>query len=425
MDRRLIALFALTMIALVACGRSVSAPPSPSLSPGDRIILAESAASTHIAVRNASTGKLERVLPLGVPAPDWSRYYFVSQMAGSAKVRAIAPITGVALGETVIPAGYDLPQLGEGLASGLSPNGAWLTLFRQDRSGGKLVSNFMVGSTSLSHPFQSIRLPGDFYFDAISNDGQSLYLVQNLDDQGHYQVRLYQMSSASLMTQPIVDKRESTEPMNGIRGDSVADPTGSYVYSVYARSNGPFIHALPLSQPFAWCVDLPSKNPAAMEQQFHWSLALSHSGGTLFAVNGATGEVASISAGVQTAPPTLVLSRQVALRRDANPLAFLVTDAEAKGAPTGGLALSTDGRTIFSLATSGIAAIDTTTLTVKARYLQGHTIPSLHLSTDGRLIYAAEPGAGKVWKLDAANGTVLGQLSGLDNPWAIFWAASN
>src|SRR5439155_23940433 len=91
------------------------------------------------------------------------------------------------------------------------------------------------GGSGMGSGFRTVQLKGDFSFDAVSSDGQSLYLIQKMGDPNHYQVRLYNVPSQSLAEQPVADKREPAEPMNGIRGDSVADPRGAYVFTGYAR----------------------------------------------------------------------------------------------------------------------------------------------------------------------------------------------
>ncbi|HVH65788.1 MAG TPA: hypothetical protein VM674_07090, partial [Candidatus Acidoferrum sp.] len=284
---------------------------------------------------------------------------------------------------------------------------------------GQPVSTFLVGATSLDRPFTTIRLSGDFVFDALSDHGQSLYLIQRLDGRGHYQVRLYDVGSQVLTPQPVVDKREPNEPMNGIRGDSVATTQSAYVFTVYARQAGPFIHALPLGQPFAWCLDLPSAGNPNLEEQFHWSLAISRDGSRLYAVNGANGLVSAIDA---TSQPPRVRNGKIALASGLPLPAFLVTDADAKGALIGGAALSRDERTIFAVTPSGVAAIDSSTLEVRARYLDGHSIASITVSTDGKWLYAGDTGADVVWQIDAQSGRVAGEIKDVINPWAILWA---
>src|SRR6202171_2660841 len=295
MSRRLIALLLVSFAALTACGRLNATNQT---SGGYRIFLEEgfNGGSERITVRDSATGALERQLPLGTPAPDWSRYYTVTPVAASARLTALDPSSGRTLAETTIPTGFALPNLGyQGPTAGLSPNGQWLALTDNGRAtSGKLVTSFLVGPSSLSGSFTTVRLIGDFGFDALSNNGQSLYLIERMGDPNHYQVRLLDVASKTLVAQPIADKREPREPMNGIRGDSVADASGQYVFTVYAREAGPFIHALPLDQAFAWCVDLPARSASDMEEQFHWSLAFNQTGAILHAVNSCSGRVAEI-----------------------------------------------------------------------------------------------------------------------------------
>jgi hypothetical protein len=205
--------------------------------------------------------------------------------------------------------------------------------------------------------------------------------------------------------------------MNGIRGDSVADPRGAYVFTVYARQAGPFIHALPLGQPYAWCLDLPAKNSSDIEEQFHWSLAVNRDGSELYAVNGSTGLIAQMT---PSGLPKIDRTGQVALNASPGPFAGFFTNADAKGAPIGGAALAADGRTLFALGNTGIVAIDTSTLKVRTRILDGESIDSLRLSTDGRWLYAA--GGGKLWQINPATGAAGQIRRGSANPWALLWA---
>jgi DNA-binding beta-propeller fold protein YncE len=255
-------------------------------------------------------------------------------------------------------------------------------------------------------------------FDALSNSGQSLYLIQKMSDARHYQVRLYDLGAGWLLPQPVADKREPNEPMNGIRGDSAADPTGNHVYTVYVRDGGPFIHALSLDQPFAFCVDLPKDAVNNLEQQFHWSLAITPDGSTIYAVNGSLGKVSLIrTAGT----PTVVRTAPVALNRSGDLLASLFTNAEAKGPQLGGAALSADSRTLFTFGETGVVAIDTATLKVRAHFLDPWRPDAMRLSSDGKWLYVAEPGESKLWQIDPVTGAVA-EINGVAQPWALLWA---
>jgi DNA-binding beta-propeller fold protein YncE len=301
----------------------------------------------------------------------------------------------------------------------LSPNGQWLALTSQVKgTGGAITTNFLVGSSSLTDSFKTIHVNGDFVFDALSNDGKSLYLIQKMTDPNHYRVRLYDVAAGSLWPQAVADKREPNEPMNGIRGDSAADPTGNHVYTVYIRQAGPFIHALPLGQPFAFCIDLPSKAPNDMEKQFHWALAISQDGGSLYAANASLGTVAVLTTGDA---PKILRTAAVALNHSDSLLAGLVTNAEAKGPRIGGAALSADGRTLYTFADTGVVAIDTATLKVRARYLDPWQPDTMRMSSDGRWLYVAESSESHVWQIDPTTGAVA-ELKGVTNPWALLWA---
>jgi hypothetical protein len=420
MSRRLIALLLVSFATLTACGQINATHPAAG---GYRIFLQEgfNGGSARITVRDSSNGAFERELPLGTPAPDWSRYYIVTSLAGSARLAALDPASGRTIAQATIPANFTLPTLGyQGPTAGLSPNGQWLALTDNGRATtGKLVTTFLVGPSSLSSSFKTVRLNGDFVFDALSDSGQNLYLIQRMGDPNHYQVRLLDVPSGTLVEHPVVDKREPGEPMNGIRGDSVVDPQGQWVFTVYAREAGPFIHALPLDQLYAWCIDLPARNGSNLEEQFHWSLAFNHQRSILYAVNGSSGRIAEIAL---ASLPKVERTAQLALNPSGRLLAGLVTEADAKGAKIGGAAVSADGRTLFALGSTGIVAIDTASLKVRARILDGESVDSIRLSTDGQWLYAAGAATSKVWQINPSTGAVSGEIKGSINPWALLWA---
>lgn len=420
MSRRLILLLAGLALVLTACGRSLSAPPATG---GYRLILDEGfgSPSERIAIRDSGSGAIERQLPIGTPAPDWSRYY----VATPGKLAAIDPLTGRTLAQLAIPSGYVLPQLSfGGPTGGLSPNGQWLALTGHGQtSSGQPVTSFLVGPTSLAQPFTEIHLIGQYEFDALTDDGQSLYLIEALPEQGHYHVRLFDVPSHILRPQVVVDKSESTESMAGIRGDSLAQPAGDYVFTIYARTdNVPFIHALPLGMPFAYCIDLPSNGINDVEQQFHWSLAATPDGDRLYAVNGPLGSVALITS--VNGFPKIERSAQLALKSRTDLFAGLVVNAEAKGAPIGGAALTNDGRTLYAVADLGLLAIDTSTLNVRSHLLDGERLGSIRISVDAKWLYAADTATSKVYQIDPNTGAIAGQIPGtISDIWGILWAS--
>ena len=417
MSRRLIVALITLVAVMTGCGRVATAPPA---SGGYRLFVEHGfngVGAETVTVLDSGSGKILRELPLGTPAPDWSRYYTATAVNGSARLAALDPASGRMLAQTTIPPGFNLPQLSlGGPSAGLSPNGQWLSLTNH----GSGPTSFLVGSTSLTHSFKRITLDGDFEFDALSNDGSRLYLTQNLGQPNHYQVRLYDLIKNALSPDVVVDKVTSKEPMYGVRGDSVAHPAGSYVFTVYARDGaGAFVHALPLDQPFAFCVDLPQDRGNGLETQFLWSLAISADGSKLYGINSGLSEVAVINTALA---PHVERSAHVALKPSPDLFAGFVTQAEAKGARIGGAALSADGKTLFTISDTGLLLIDTATLTQRRHILATESIASLHLSSDGRWLFAADPRAGKLWQIDPATGAIAGQISDARMPWAVLWA---
>jgi hypothetical protein len=419
MSRRLIALLILTVAILTACGRN-NANPAPG-APGYLIFLEGgfSNSGETVKVLDSGTGAIVRELPIGTPTADWSRYYTVTQLTGSAKLQSTDPASGRSIAQATIPAGFTLPTFGLGPTAGLSPNGMWIALTSQSKAaGGAVTTSFLVGASALSEAFKTIRVNGDFLFDALSNDGNSLYLIQKMTDPNHYRVRLYDIGNHYLMPQAVADKRDPNEPMNGIRGDSAASVAANQVFTVYVRQGGPFIHALTLGQPFAFCIDLPTKNKSDIEQQFHWALAISTDGTSLYAVNPALGTVAVMTTGDVT---RIARTGTVAFNHSGDLLAGMVTSAEAKGPRIGGAALSPDGRTLYSFAETGVVAIDTATLKVRARFLDPWRPDTMRMSADGKWLYVAESSENKLWQIDPVTGAV-GEVKAATNPWALLWA---
>src|SRR5207245_10091102 len=104
----------------------------------------------HITIRDSATGAIERELPMGTAAADWSRYYSVASVGGSARLTAIDPASGRTLNQTTIPAGYALPDVVYlGPPAGLSPNRQRLPVTAQARASGGRTAHFLVCSCSL------------------------------------------------------------------------------------------------------------------------------------------------------------------------------------------------------------------------------------------------------------------------------------
>ena len=392
MRRLLLAVCGLALVA--GCGRVPLAP----LAAGDfRLYEAASTSSSQlVAVINPHSQIAESRLPLGALSPDGAHLYTVS----SNTLQDIDPHSGQVVRSLRLPGSFNLPPatLG-GIPGGLSQNGEWLVL---QTSGAQASSHMLLISTAQLKVTNAIDLDGTFVFDAIDNTGTRLYLIEYTNiTQGYYRVRVYEVGAGQLGPYTVIDKggNGTPEPMTGVRLSGVFSPDGQWLYSVYARQgSGAFVHALNLTMPFAFCLDLPNSGSPA--DGFHWSLALTADGKHLYAANGAMGSVTQID-NLDGYNPSIVRTKQVGVPgATAN---ALVQNVEAKELGANGAVLSHDGATLVTTGTTGLIWIDTATLSARSSQLTKWTVWSLLASPDGSRVYALND-AGAIAELSMPDG---------------------
>jgi hypothetical protein len=184
--------------------------------------------------------------------------YTASRTGAATTVRALR--AGQVLATAQLDGSWGIPAVtSTGVAGGLSPDSRLLVLSEQSTAGGlRSQSRFQVLSTRSLEVAQTIVLPGEFGFDALSADARTLYLIQHRSraDLVAYVVRGYDLQAKRLLPGVIVAKGEG----GSMRGYPVARATarsGSWVYTLYNRGSGsPFIHALNTDGRFAVCIDL-------------------------------------------------------------------------------------------------------------------------------------------------------------------------
>ena len=409
--KRWLAVFGLVLTAS-ACASPISTKTTQEkLSPGAyRIWLGDGFnRSTPMTVVDGS-GKILRTLPQGTAASDWSRLYTIERRSDPPLLLALDPASGDVIIRVQVPYVFDFTQgpfLGD-RPSGLSPNNAWIVLQSLDRKGAQSGtverSHYLVIDKDFKSPARKVDLKGYWEYDGLSNDGNSLFLLQYVSQPPQpieYHVRRYDLAAGQLVLGTIVDKREGPEAMSGLRVHSIPTPDGSWLYSLYINDGkGPFIHALSLgTDPIACCIDLPSKG-IDFEKQLLWSMAMTPDGSRAYAVNAGTGEVYEIAV-TSSGPPTITRAARFPVSKHQSFDWFgLVINAEAKRIVFGGAALSPDAKTLYAIGEDSVYAIDTTKLTLKGHYLAGHALGSLALSQDGGALFAAGAGDGKVLRLD-------------------------
>lgn len=368
-------------LLVAACGRAELGPIPPS---GDYKLYAATSTSSsqQVSVIDSVSHSIERTLPFGTPSPDWAHLYSVS--AGA--LVDLDPQTGSALHMMLLHGDFQLPSATiSGLPGGLSQNGRYLVLEAFDTPGAGIptATHFLVVDTSYKTAAKRIDLIGDFQFDAVSNNGQRVYMIEYLPVNS-YHVRVFDVAAGRLDPTIIVDKSDGSAAMTGLRLAGVASPDSQWLYSVYIREKqGAFIHALSLDGNIAFCLDLPGPGYASSADGFRWSLALSADGSRLYAANGGLGVIAEFDTS-NGAPSVL---RIVHIDTPQPSAGLLVPDVQAKGFGGDGAVLSPDGRTLVISGATGVTWIDTAKLQVIGRQLAGWTVLSLALSPNGNNLY--------------------------------------
>ena len=369
------------LVFVAACGRV----PGSQVTAGDYKVFeaASTGASQQLSVIDSRSHAIERNMPMGTPSADWSHLYTVS---GDVLID-INPQTGTKLQNLPLPGYFQLPPATiTGVPGGLSQNGRWLVLERFDSSSGSVpsVTHLLVVDTSFGKRLRQIDLQGYFQFDAVSNDGTRLFLIQYVSS-SEYFVRQFDVGIGQLNPTVIFDKKDGGAAMAGLRLSGIASPDGNWLYSVYARQDkSPFIHALNLDgNLIAFCLDLPGSGFSSSSDAFHWSLALNAAGTHLYAANGATGALADIA--IDNGFPSIQRLGQLTAAQGSSSIAQNVQAKEFGG---NAAAVSPDGRTLVIGGPTGLVWIDTLSLKAGARQLPDWVVSSLALSPDGTTLYA-------------------------------------
>lgn len=393
MRRLLMALVGLVLVS--GCAATEGKPPPVS---GDyRLYEAASTKSGQlVAVINSRSQTTERRLPRGTLSPDGKHLYSLA----SNQLQEIDSHSGAVLRTLQLPGYFDAPpaNLG-GVPGGLSQNGRWLAL---QTSGRRTTSHMLLVDTLDLKVSERIDLDGVFDFDAVSNDGQRIYVIEYASS-GIYRVRVYEVAAGRLGAYTVVDKGDPNEAMTGLRISGVFSPDGQWLYSVYARENeGAFVHALNLSQPFAFCLDLPGPGYSTNMNALLWSLALTTDGRHLYAANGALGLVAQID-NLEGNGPTVVRKGNIVASGSTSSL--FIQDVAAKELGPSGSVVSPDGKTLVTAGKSGLTWIDTATLRARSQQLAKWSVWSVAASPDGSRVYALND-AGAIAELWMADGRV-------------------
>jgi len=204
----------------------------------------------------------------GVVSADGSSRFVTLTTSGKTVVMRIASDGGEVEDYRVIDGNYTVPAIAvDGTASGISTNGMTLALINPRRTFPRSSTSFQIFQASKSDKLfqnrQSIRLDGDFSFDALSPDGETMYLIEYTDprDYDSYQVRSMDLATGELDPKPILDSEEEPDDMRGLPQTRVTSPDGQWEYTLYdGGGSHPFIHALDVIDGVTVCIDLEMIN---------------------------------------------------------------------------------------------------------------------------------------------------------------------
>jgi hypothetical protein len=222
--------------------------------------------------------------PLSAPGSDVA---YVTRRAGRrTALEVIDADSEQRLRRVLLPGRLSVPAVAyDATPSGITPDGRKLVLIEPRLAFPRAETRFAVIDTRGLRVRRTVRLSGDFSFDAISPDGRTMYVIRYLSPRNpqRYEVRVYDLRTGRLLPDPIVDPREPDERMNGLPVTRATGPGGRWEYTLYDGGEHPFVHALDTERGRAFCIDLDLHGGGLWGVR----LELTGGGGTLALVMGA------------------------------------------------------------------------------------------------------------------------------------------
>jgi len=195
----------------------------------------------------------------GVLSRDGQYRYVAVPVGGVTAVERIAVRSGAVRGWTVLDDVFGIPQptMSPSHLEGLTRDGRRLIVATVPVTG---HTSFAVVDTGSMHVADRFELSGDFAYDALSPDGETLYLTQHVDrnDANRYVVRAFDLGDGRLLPRTIADKTQRGWVMEGFATTRTTSADGRWVYTLFMRPGGiPFVHALDTVRGVAHCIGLP------------------------------------------------------------------------------------------------------------------------------------------------------------------------
>lgn len=223
------------------------------------VVVALFAVSAEVATGDGGTGP--GILQGGSGVAQGS-VRFVAVPAGRATIlEAVKRDGGIVLRTRSLTGNWGVPVIAlDGQTEGLTRDGGTLVLAAPSTQALRKVTRFQIVDTQ-SLVAATLRIKGDFLYDALSPDARFLYLIERLDVRaGAYRVRVYDLRKGKLSPRVIADRTSWETEMRGLPVTRVTSRDGSWAYTLYGGADRPFIHALDLRHGIARCIDMPWRN---------------------------------------------------------------------------------------------------------------------------------------------------------------------
>jgi outer membrane protein assembly factor BamB len=323
-----------------------------------------------------------------LPSPDWSTVVGTLTGDGSTQIVAEDPSTGAEVWSQSAPGRLEVKALSrDGGVAVLEPAGA-----RYESS--PTITKFVIARRGMTEP-DTIELAGNFAAEALSTDGQSLFVVQYSParNPNRYQVRRLDLNTEKVSDVYTVDGHLQ-ESMRGTARIQAMSPDGTRLYTLYTLRNGgtpyAFIHVLSLDEQWAHCIDLPP----AFAQSAHSSTALTVStdGSGLYVANSAAGMLAEV---------------------DTEDLTVVRTAALDLGLVTDGRTHATYGSASTLYVASGrrVLAVDSSELAVARSWEVDVAVTGLQEGSGGSKLYIGQ--GDEIDIRDVSSGESLGRVDPL------------
>jgi hypothetical protein len=224
-----------------------------------------------------------------------------------------------------------------------------------------------------------------FEVEALSPDGRRVFLV-------HWHDTGYDLQQLDLSTRKLSPTRldEPDEKMSGTAVTAVATRDGRWLLTLYAKSDGSFVHALNLRTGLAHCIDLPLRGDLFAVGST--ALALSPDESSLYLASPYLGRVITVDL------ETLEVTRVVPFRALSANLVDMSIGPSA--------AVTKNGRMLAFSGGTSIWLYDTAFRLVRRPIDVGSTTKGLGFGPGGRALVAIRSSSTPI-RLDAATGARL------------------